>query len=335
MPVFKLKKEGKYWRIRYSEGRRSKHPSTGQTDKALAQKVMDNFVREYHTPKNAAPADASIDVVLRQYKDDKRSELASELTHKLTVDHLIAYYGDKPVSYITASTNKEYEIARRKYGWANATINRHRNALRAALTHAVKEGRLTHAPHIPSLSVPQTVARWLSKEEALRLYRAVRHKKWRYLNLFIRIGLGTGARHEAILSLTWDRVDLNTGHIDFRVPGRSETKKRRPHAPVNKQLLRLLRAAYKVRRGDHVIMHRGGPLRSLRYSFEAACGRAGLKDVTPHTLKHTYITWLLLGKASIWDVSVLTNTSVATIEKHYGHHAQDKLRDVVDGVFGK
>ena len=95
--------------------------------------------------------------------------------------------------------------------------------------------------------------RWLTTEEALRLYRAVRHWRFRYLNLFVRIGLATGARHEAILSLTWDRVDLETGYIDFRVPGRVITKKRRPHAPTDDRTLRLLRAAARVSNGEHVI----------------------------------------------------------------------------------
>jgi integrase len=74
-------------------------------------------------------------------------------------------------------------------------------------------------------------ARWLTEDaEAKALYRAVLPKRWRYLNLFVRIGLGTGARHEAILSLTWDRVDLETGYLDFRLPDREETKEKRSHA---------------------------------------------------------------------------------------------------------
>lgn len=119
--------------------------------------------------------------------------------------------------------------------------------------------------------------RWLTRDEALALYRAIRPKRWRYLNLFIRIGLNTGARHEAILSLTWDRVDLETGLIDFRMPGWVETKKRRPNAPINDNLLRLLRAAAKVRKGTPVVEHRGGPIKSVKKAFKEACVRAKLK----------------------------------------------------------
>lgn len=137
--------------------------------------------------------------------DDKRDEFMSLDTNQRTLDQLIAHYGDKPVSSITAATNKDYEKDRRKAGWANGTINRHRNTLRAALKHAVKDGKLRYAPHVPTLKVAQLKERWLTREEALRLYRAVRPKRFRYMNLFVRIALGTGARHRAILALSWDR----------------------------------------------------------------------------------------------------------------------------------
>lgn len=336
MSKFKLRREGKYWYIHGSEGRRSFHYSTRETEKSLAQKVLDHFTREKLTPKDASPEDVSIDVVLRRYEDDRRDDLESKETSKRTIAHLIEHYGDKPVSYITASTNKDYELDRRKFGWANGTINRTRNTLRAALQHAVKDGKLRYAPHVPNLKVPQTKERWLTRDdEAKRLFRAVLPKRWRYLNLFIRIGLGTGARHRAILTLTWDRVDLEKGRIDFREPGKAETKKRRPNAPVNDKLLRLLRAAKRVSEGDYVIMHRGGPLKSIKKAFAEACKRAKLWDVTPHTLKHTYITWLLRGGVPIWQVAGLTNTSPATIAKVYGHHAQDDLKEAANAVLGK
>jgi integrase len=334
MPTFKRKREANgYFYVRWSEKGRSRHASLGTKDEAEAQQLLEDFIRNWYTPDEADPADIAIDIVLRRYQDDKRGEIASPYADRRAVEQLISFYGDKPVSFITAATNKQYEVhSREKDGWSNSTINRTRNVLRAALRHAVKDKSLRYAPFVPTLSTKSGKIRWLTYEEALRLYRAVRHWRWRYLNLFIRIGLGTGARHEAILDLTWDRVDLEKGLIDFRDPDKAETKKRRPHAPINDRLLRLLRAARRVSNGDHVIMHRGGPIKRIGDAFREACRRADLKDVTPHTLKHTYITWLLREGVSIWDVAGLTNTTVTTIEKHYGHHAKDKLRDAANAL---
>jgi len=340
MPSYKLRRYGtvkplKNWYAFYSEGRRSKSWSTGTPDKGLADKRAAAFMRELFVEKDASPGQVLIEAVLRRYFDDKRDEVESAETARRTVDHLVAYYEGENVDFITAATSKDYEAARRKAGWANGTINRTRNTLRAALKHAVKDGKLRYAPFVPTLKVARGKERWLTDAEAKRLYRSVLPKRWRYLNLFIRIAISTGARHRAILSLTWDRVDMEKGRIDFREPGKPETKKRRPNAPINDKLLRLLRAAHKMAEGDFVIEHRGGPLKSIKKAFGEACVRAKLSGVTPHTLKHTYITWLLRQNVPIWQVAGLTNTSPATIAKVYGHHAQDDLKAAANAVFGR
>lgn len=123
---------------------------------------------------------------------------------------------------------------------------------------------------------------------------------------FSPIGLHTGARATAILQLTWDRVDLQTGRIDFRLSGEMETKKRRPNAPINFILLRALRAARKKTNAKHVILYRGRPIGLIRAGFIDAAKAAKVKNVSPHTPKHTFITWALQNKVPPWQVSGLT-----------------------------
>lgn len=324
MPNFKLRLEGKYWYIVYAEGSRSKHYSTGETEKSEAKEVLKTFEKDYYTPDNADLSDAPVDTLLRRYQDEVGCDAMSADTATRTFDLLCDYYVDKTAADITAASNKTFERdMRKRYGWANSTINRTRNTLRAAFKHAVRDGKLKYAPYVPTLKVVGKKERWLTPEEALRLFRAVLHWKFRYMNLFIRIGLATGARHEAILALTWDRVDRETGRIDFNVPGRIITKKRRPNAPTDDRTLRLLKSAFTVREGEYVVMHRGDRLLSVKKAFAEACKRAGLEGVTAHTMKHTYITWLLRADVPPWRVSELTATSMATILRVYGHHVKD------------
>ena len=339
MSDFWLDREGSAgnWYVFWGEGRRTKRRSMGATNKELAKARQKVFIAKLLQPKNAQPDDILVESVLSQYQDDHGSETLSADTAERTVEHLKTYYAGKTVAYINKTTNKEYEKARRKFGWSNAAINRTRNTLRAALNHAVENGDLRAAPHVPTLPTLPAKERWLQRVEAAKLLRAARAKtvyevRRDYLVLFILIGLYTGARHEAILSLTWDRVDLQTGRIDFRRPSQAETKKRRPNAPVSPRLLTFLRYARKKSNGTHVIEHRGGPVLSVKKAFKEACTRAKLKDVTPHTLKHTFITWLLREKVPVWQVAGLTATSVATITRVYGHHVQDDLAEALMAV---
>src|SRR5712664_1312083 len=135
MPSYKLRRFGpsKNWYAFFSIERRSKSWSTRTSDKPLAVKRADAYLAELFAEPDASPEALMVADVLRRYQDDKREELASLKTADRTVEHLVAHYGSCTVADITAATNKDYELDRRKAGWANATINRHRNTLRAAL----------------------------------------------------------------------------------------------------------------------------------------------------------------------------------------------------------
>jgi integrase len=244
--------------------------------------------------------------------------------------------GPASLSDLNPSSHIAYEKhCRTKSKHMASTINRRRQVLVAALNHAKKNGALSVVPYVPMLPTPVRKERWLSRDEAAWMIRAGRRAKLWYLVLFIRLGLYTAARATAILQLTWDRVDLDMGRIDFRVEGEVETKKKRPNAPINFMLLRALRAARKKTNSQYVIVYRGGPIGLIRKSFIDIAKKAKVKNASPHTLKHTAITWMLRRGLSPWQVSGITNTSVATILRVYGHHVQDDLREAVNAVVGK
>lgn len=65
-------------------------------------------------------------------------------------------------------------------------------------------------------------------------------------------------------------------------------------------------------------------------SFAVAVRAAGLgDDVTPHTLCHTAVTWLVLAGIPLWEVAQWVGMSVEMIERVYGHHAPDRFQRVM------
>jgi integrase len=63
------------------------------------------------------------------------------------------------------------------------------------------------------------------------------------------------------------------------------------------------------------------PVGDIHKAWASTVAAAGLeRDVTPHTLKHTAITWMLHAGKTIWEVAEDTGTSAKTIEEVYGHH---------------
>lgn len=341
MSSYKLRRYGtlkpQNWYVFFSVSGRSKSWSTRTADKVLAQKRAAAFIADLFVEKDAKPDDMPLRVVLHRYQDDKGVGSPSEKANATAIRLLLEFFGeDATVSELTLSNHIAFEKhCRTKLGQKASTINKRRNVLIAALNYAKKSSALASVPHVPILPTPPVKEQHLSRDDAARLIRASRRAGARHLTLFIRIALYTGARASAILQLTWDRVDLVSGRIDFRVPGEVETKKKRPNAPINFKLLRALRAARKKTNATHVIVYRGGPIGLIRKGFLDACRSAGLKGVSPHTLKHTAITWLLQKKLTPWQVSGITNTSVDTILRVYGHHVQDDLREAVNSAAGK
>ena len=357
MSNFRLIKEGSAGRyyVAWGEGRRTRRRSMGTTDQDLAKERMKAFVHRMTEPEDAKADEISIHTVLTRYWDDVASGAESDETAQRAFEHFsginptggattqAGYFGpDALVSEINKSCNKKYEKDMREKGWANSTINRHRNFLRAALNHAVENGNLKAAPHIPTLQVSTKKERWLTRQEAAALLWFSRKERFYYMRLFILIGLYTAARHEAILSLTWDQIDFEQGTIDFRRYDEKgkilpETNKRRPNAPASDKLMMFLQYAYarelrlakKAKRPiiPFVVNHRHGQLLSVKKAFREAVKRAKLKNVTPHTMKHTRITWLLRARVAPWHVSGLTATSVNTIMKVYGHHIPNDLKE--------
>lgn len=347
---FRLDREGSAdrWYVFWSEGRRTRRRSMGTADKGLARERMKHFVAQMCAPNKAESDQLLMSFVLNQYWDDVASTAASTDTAKRVFEHLLAYHANHTVAEINKKANKKYEKEmREKNGWSNSTINRYRSFLRAALEHAVENEDLAAAPIVPTLPEPPAKDRWFTRKEAAALLRAVKPQRWYYMRLFILIGLYTGARHEAILSLRWEQIDFENGTIDFRRRDAKgallpQTKKRRPYAPQDIRLMRFLKYAYdrELRRAKKqnrdviafVVHHRGGQLLSVKKAYREACARAKVTNVTPHTMKHTRITWLLRARVPAWQVSGLTATSLATIERVYGHHIQEDLAQAASAV---
>ena len=124
--------------------------------------------------------------------------------------------------------------------------------------------------------------------------------------------------------------------IHWIPPGKIETKKRLPPQPtkIPARLLTFLRYARKRTR-QYVIEVEGQPVGDVKTGLNGAATRAGIQRPIPdnvhaHTLRHTCITWLLLGRPargaqpavpaeSPWRICKYVGISLKMIEDNYGH----------------
>lgn len=331
--------------IVWYEGGRKRRRSTGTPDRRAAEGQLAAFLRERElAARPAGPADPAaypIAAALDLYGTLHAPNTADPARIAYAIAPLLDYWGDQVVDAITKQTCRAYATWRdRKPG----TVRRELTTLRAALNFAHEEGRLTRVPHVELPERPDGKERWLTHAEAAGLLNAARtgYANVRlYLPLYILIGLYTGARPGAILSLRWPQVDLEAGRIDFAPIGTRRTGKRRVKGqPIPRRLLTFLRLAR--RRGTdlgHVVHDAGARIQDIgggwngdpdargHGSFGSACKRAGLAGVTPHTLRHTCGTWMAQRGVPLHMIGGwLAHTDSRTTEL-YAHHHPDFMDD--------
>jgi integrase len=76
----------------------------------------------------------------------------------------------------------------------------------------------------------------------------------------------------------------------------------------------------------------GGPLIEPRTGFERAVKRAGLRDVTFHTLRHSFGSHLAMHGKSMYAVQKLMGHATASMTERYSHLSPEHMRDVVKAL---
>ena len=314
-----------YWRrTRTSTGARI---DAGKLGRAQAEAALAKFKAGLNRPDPGEPV--SVELILERYVADREARGKPGADRlKWSSKQLVRHIG--PIFPEDVDV-LEYIEKRMAEGVKSRTVRTELETLRASFNWAVelKHPLLAKAPKVELPPKGEGRLRWLTRDEADRLIAGC---VGRHVKLFVLLGLHTAARMKAILDLTWDQVDLEHRLIDYRKPDEVHTKKRRSPVPINETLSVALTEAKERAESDWVIEHGGGGVSSIRHGFEFACERAGLKDVTPHVLRHTAVTWMLQRGVSPWDVCGMADLTLDTVQRVYAHHHPDFLRKAADSL---
>jgi len=130
-------------------------------------------------------------------------------------------------------------------------------------------------------------------------------------------------------------VDFERRLIHYDRRGRRENKKRRAVVPINAVALAELQAQRLAAVTEHVIEFRGRRVASVKNGFSAACRRAGIDDCSPHVLRHSAATHMVMAGVPMVEIARMLGDSVAMVEQVYGKHSPDFLRGAADALAGE
>lgn len=153
-----------------------------------------------------------------------------------------------------------------------------------------------------------------------------------HITLFLNLALHTAARAGALLSLRWSAVDFKRRLIDL---GSGVGNKGRAVVPINDELNTALTYARQMATTEWVIEHGGRQVASVKNGTRAAALRAELPGVTPHILRHTAASWMVMANVPLVEVArFLGHRDTAMVERVYGKHSPDYLRRAAGALTG-
>ncbi|TLD40772.1 MAG: Tyrosine recombinase XerC [Candidatus Jettenia ecosi] len=69
--------------------------------------------------------------------------------------------------------------------------------------------------------------------------------------------------------------------------------------------------------------------RNLERALDSVSKKAGIKDITPHTLRRTFATRMAQGGIDIYKIAKLLGHKDIRMTQRYAHHHPESLRDGV------
>ena len=201
------------------------------------------------------------------------------------------------------------------------------NVIRAGLLFffRITLGREITIGFIPCARRRRRLPTVLSKEEVLRLFSAARNHKHRVMMMIL---YGAGLRVSELCGLCVK--DIDSSRMVLRIRQGKGNKER--YAKLSPQLLNVLREYYReYKPADWLFPGRiaGQPITRMNVGklFESVRKRAGLgKNITPHTLRHSYASHMLDAGADLRTIQVLLGHQSITSTAIYMHVSQAKVQ---------
>jgi len=296
------------------------------------------------TAESAGQLEDVPELVDRFLKDLERQEASprTRASYRLDLLHFFRWFaqtvGDSPAPEATTPTDvREYRgyllnVEQRQ----PATVNRRLAALRRFFHWGKAMGLAKELPteNVKGVASSPRAPRWLEKRDVDRLIRTVeRHGSTRDLAIVLTLR-HTGIRVSELSNLTLSDVEISErkGTLTVR-SGKGGTFR---VLPLNVDARRVIASYLEVRptvSDTHLFMGQRGQgvsPRAVELLVTKYARLAGLEDVTPHTLRHSFAKHALDAGADLVSVSALLGHQRLETTAIYTTPSQRDLEKVVD-----
>jgi integrase len=245
----------------------------------------------------------------------------------LLKNHLLPRFGKCRLDEIARQDVQQMHQDRRAAGAAPGSANRllilMRYIYNLALRWEVAGVAANPCKGIPLLEENNKKERYLSADEAERLYHAVCRSENPMLRYIVPMLILTGARKREVLDARWE--DFNQARRIWRIPVTKAGKAR--YVPLSDGALNVLSSLPTTPACPWAFPNpeTGRPYVSIFYAWDTARRKADLSDVRIHDLRHSFASLLINSGRTLYEVQqILGHTQVKTTQR-YAHLSQDTL----------
>ncbi len=235
------------------------------------------------------------------------------------------------------------QIAQRKVSngdrISTATINRYTAALSHVLEVGVKQYHwLDTNPmrQVVKLKENQGRDRTLSHPEIQILLAECRKSQNPNLELVTLMALTTAMRKGEIMSLTWDKVDLDTGLAIIEEPKNGQRRSATLMPDVIERLKALKRKT-NYPKGHLFPGKRPGKPIDIKKAWQKAVRESGIEDFRFHDLRHTAATIIAMNGGSVPQIATILGHKSHQMASRYAHltevHTRPLLEKSMRGIF--
>ena len=298
----------------YFEGKRIREkvgPSKKLAEKVLAIRTAEITRGQFdiQTYKSVITFGELAEIYIEYAKINKKS-WRRDIT---SLKNILPFFKNMKLKLISPLDIENYKQKRRDEV-KPATVNRELACMKHMFNLAIKWKKASTNPvtEVKFFKEKNKRLRFLSEEEIHKLIECSSPQ----LKPIIITAITTGMRLNEILSLQWKDIDFENNLITLDETKGGSSRK----IPINDTLKEVLLSLKNKAMNEFVFQSSlGKPYKDLRTTFRTTLRKAGLEDVTFHTLRHTFASHLVMSNVNLKTVQELLGHRTIQMTMRYAH----------------
>jgi len=245
------------------------------------------------------------------------------------VSQLRKFFGVKSLGGIHPFLIEKYKGKRLREG-AKVAVNRELSCLKNIFNRCIEWKKFEGPNPVKGIQMVKETRgrlRWLDYDEEDRLLAAASEPT----RTIILVGIYSGLRVRSE-ALTLQKADVDLQRKTLTVQAAHAKNGETKTVPLSSELMEPLKQQMRRSQGKYVFVKDDGitPLKEIKTAFYGACRRAKLTGVTPHVLRHTFASRLVMNGADLRTVQELGGWKSMGMVERYSHLSDRHKAEAVE-----